>query len=45
MSTQIKVPDFDIIKEFDEKLKETTTDDDFMEVIKEYQHKIFKDNV
>tara|TARA_R110002012_G_C11368374_1_gene581696 strand:+ start:83 stop:187 length:105 start_codon:yes stop_codon:yes gene_type:complete len=34
-----------MIKEFDEKLKETTTDNDFMEVIKEYQYKIFKDNV
>ena len=45
MSTQTKVPDFEMIKEFDQKLKETTTDEDFIKVIKEYQHKIFKDNV
>ena len=45
MSIQTKVPDFDMIDEYNKKFNEATTEEEILEVIKEYQHKIWKDNV
>ena len=45
MSTQTKVPDFDIMKEYNEKFEKTTTEQERLDLIKEYQHKLWKDYV
>jgi len=45
MSIQIKVPDFEMIDEYNEKFEKTTTEQERLEVIKEYQDKLWIDNV
>jgi len=45
MSTQIKVPDFEMIDKYNEKFEKTTTEQERLEVIKEYQDKLWIDNV
>ena len=45
MSTQTKVPDFNMFDEYNEKFEKTTTEQERLEVIKEYQDKLWIDNV
>ena len=45
MTTQTKVPDFEMFDEYNEKFNEATTEQERLEVIKEYQDKLWKDNV
>tara|TARA_R110002012_G_scaffold111997_2_gene257365 strand:+ start:45 stop:182 length:138 start_codon:yes stop_codon:yes gene_type:complete len=45
MTIQTKVPDFEMIDEYNEKFEKTTTEQERLEVIKEYQDKLWIDNV
>ena len=42
MSTQIKVPDFEMFDEYNEKFDKATTQEEKLEVIREYQDKVYK---
>jgi len=42
MSTQTKVPDFEMFDEYNEKFDKATTQEEKLEVIREYQYKIYK---
>jgi hypothetical protein len=45
MTTQTKVPDFEMFDEYNEKFDKATTEQERLDVIKEYQDKLWKDNV
>jgi len=45
MTIQNKVPDFNMIDEYNEKFEKTNTEQERLEVIKEYQDKLWIDNV
>tara|TARA_R100000353_G_scaffold128946_1_gene91551 strand:- start:778 stop:918 length:141 start_codon:yes stop_codon:yes gene_type:complete len=42
MSIQTKVPDFEMFDEYNEKFEKTTTEQERLEVIREYQNKLYK---
>jgi hypothetical protein len=45
MSIPTKVPDFEMFAEYNEKFDKATTQEEKLEVIREYQDKLWKDNV
>ena len=45
MSIQTKVPDEDMCKEYVIEFEKATTQEEVLEVVTNYQHKIWKDNV
>ena len=45
MSGQIKVPDEDMIKEFQVEFDKAKTNEERLAVVGDYQHKIYKDYV
>ena len=45
MSIPTKVPDFEVFDEYNEKFDKATTQEEQLEVIREYQDKLWKDNV